>query len=88
MIRRLNKKSLKLVVAVLQLARIVNMSKRSLENSYDDSVIKRSKWNSFQLKNNAEYEGSFPVYKQPREINSYSIDHERRVWFDNREMVK
>lgn len=62
------------------------MSKRSLENSCDDSVPKRSKWSSFQLKNNAEYEGSFPVYKQPQEINSYSIDHERRVWFDNREM--
>ncbi|CEP09637.1 hypothetical protein [Parasitella parasitica] len=42
---------------------------------------------SFRLEANECYQGSFPVYKQPQEITSYSIDHERRVWFDNREMV-
>ncbi|CAO0796606.1 unnamed protein product [Mucor circinelloides] len=41
---------------------------------------------SFRLKHTDAYQGSFPVYKQPQEITSYSIDHERRVWFDNREM--
>lgn len=42
---------------------------------------------SFRLNHTDAYQGSFPVYKQPQEITSYSIDHERRVWFDNREMV-
>ncbi|KAL0146172.1 RAI1 like PD-XK nuclease-domain-containing protein [Mucor lusitanicus] len=41
---------------------------------------------SFRLNHTDSYQGSFPVYKQPQEITSYSIDHERRVWFDNREM--
>ncbi|CAO3635371.1 unnamed protein product [Mucor fragilis] len=41
---------------------------------------------SFRLNHTESYQGSFPVYKQPQEITSYSIDHERRVWFDNREM--
>lgn len=42
---------------------------------------------SFKLDRTESYQGDFPVYKQPQEITSYSIDHNRRVWFDNREMV-
>ncbi|KAI8968584.1 RAI1 like PD-XK nuclease-domain-containing protein [Mycotypha africana] len=41
---------------------------------------------AFRLGNWQEYEGSCPVYKQPKELISYSIDHDRKVWFDNREM--
>ncbi|KAI7868172.1 hypothetical protein BDF14DRAFT_1725080 [Spinellus fusiger] len=32
------------------------------------------------------YTGRPPNYRQPVEINSYSIDHQRQVWFDNREL--
>ncbi|KAI7897652.1 RAI1 like PD-XK nuclease-domain-containing protein [Cokeromyces recurvatus] len=63
------------------------MSRRS---SFEDvgKVYKRLKTNyaSFPLGNNYNYEGSFPIYKQPQELVSYSIDHERRVWFDDREL--
>ncbi|KAG2214531.1 hypothetical protein INT46_003081 [Mucor plumbeus] len=55
----------------------------------DNQQHKRRKINplpSFRLNRTESYQGSFPVYKQPQEITSYSIDHERRVWFDNREM--
>lgn len=57
----------------------------------DNQQHKRRKINplpSFRLNRTESYQGSFPVYKQPQEITSYSIDHERRVWFDNREMVR
>jgi RAT1-interacting protein len=67
------------------------MSKRSLESCQSEQVSKKPNDNkflgTFHVKRNEEYEGSFPVYKQPQEINSYSIDHERHVWFDSREMV-
>jgi hypothetical protein len=56
----------------------------------DSSQRKRVKYNSMpslQVRRSEDYEGSFPVYKQPQELTSYSIDFERRVWFDNREMV-
>ncbi|ORX44911.1 hypothetical protein DM01DRAFT_1295045 [Hesseltinella vesiculosa] len=40
----------------------------------------------FQVGPSHRYQGRSPVYKQPVEINSYSIDHDRKVWFDNREL--
>lgn len=58
---------------------------------HDEPVkTKRAKleYSSFKLKRTDLYEGSFPVYKQPQELTSYSIDHNRHVWFDNREMVR
>jgi hypothetical protein len=72
------------------------MSKRSNDQAHVENVSKKLNSNdtrgnkifsSISLGRNEEYEGSFPVYKQPQEVNSYSIDHERKVWFDNREMV-
>jgi hypothetical protein len=69
------------------------MSKRSLNQDYNNHPVSKRQniddenINIFRIKRTQEYEGSFPVYKQPQEINSYSIDHNRHVWFDNREMV-
>ncbi|KAI7891728.1 RAI1 like PD-XK nuclease-domain-containing protein [Mucor mucedo] len=66
------------------------MSKRALEEGYKrldvDKKVKSMASKAFRLKRTQDYEGSFPVYKQPEEVTSYSIDGERRVWFDNREM--
>ncbi|KAG1169830.1 hypothetical protein G6F70_008113 [Rhizopus microsporus] len=62
------------------------MSKRSATAQLDEAErIKRNQF-SFPLEANERYEGSFPVYKQPQELTCYSIDHHRRVWFDDREM--
>lgn len=71
---------------------LTKMSKRALEHGYEKLGAKTQKFTDigksvFRLKRTEEYEGSFPVYKQPQEVTSYSIDHERHVWFDNREMV-
>lgn len=67
------------------------MSKRALEGGYKrldaNKKFRNVTTQTFRLKRTQDYEGSFPVYKQPEEVTSYSIDHERRVWFDNREMV-
>lgn len=66
------------------------MSKRNFEPEYqrqDAKVQKAHHVQSFRLKRTQDYEGSFPPYKQPQEVTSYSIDHQRHVWFDNREMV-
>lgn len=65
------------------------MSKRALEHGFESAHKKTAHIakNTFRIKRTQDYEGSFPVYKQPQEVTSYSIDHERRVWFDNREMV-
>lgn len=64
------------------------MSKRSATTQLDEADrIKRNQF-SFPLEANERYEGPFPVYKQPQELICYSIDHHRRVWFDDREMVK
>jgi hypothetical protein len=72
------------------------MSIRSRDDSDDQYITrdshqqKRVKHNTispFRIRRTEEYEGSFPIYKQPQELTSYSIDFERRVWFDNREMV-
>ncbi|KAI9308347.1 RAI1 like PD-XK nuclease-domain-containing protein [Cunninghamella echinulata] len=62
------------------------MSKRKL--STDGAYInnKRSIINHLPVYNINKYRGSSPVYKQPVEINSYSIDENRRIWFDNREL--
>lgn len=70
------------------------MSKRSVDQDHVENLYKKSTvdnnriLSTFRIGRNEDYEGSFPVYKQPQEVNSYSIDHERKVWFDNREMVK
>lgn len=68
------------------------MSKRNYYDAqYERQGVKDQKVDdvrSFRLKRTQDYEGAFPVYKQPQEVTSYSIDHERHVWFDNREMVK
>ncbi|KAI9267520.1 RAI1 like PD-XK nuclease-domain-containing protein [Helicostylum pulchrum] len=65
------------------------MSKRNFEPEYqrqDVKIQKSQHVQSFRLKRTQDYEGSFPAYKQPQEVTSYSIDHQRHVWFDNREM--
>lgn len=36
----------------------------------------------------SKYNGNCAVYKQPIEIQSYSIDHERTVHFDDRQLVR
>lgn len=73
------------------------MSKRSRDDSqehYETRVPDQKKRfinntiSPFRVRRSEEYEGSFPVYKQPQELTSYSIDCKRRVWFDNREMVQ
>ena len=67
------------------------MTKRLAEKNPEEPVFKKIQYdqqnNTFQIKETKKYEGSFPAYKQPQEINSYSIDAKRQVWFDNREMV-
>ncbi|KAI8050035.1 RAI1 like PD-XK nuclease-domain-containing protein [Thamnidium elegans] len=64
------------------------MSKRNFEAEYQrqDVKIQKTHVQSFRLKRTQDYEGGFPAYKQPQEVTSYSIDHQRHVWFDNREM--
>ncbi|KAI8356103.1 hypothetical protein EDC96DRAFT_261549 [Choanephora cucurbitarum] len=67
------------------------MTTRSPESYSPSRDAKRRKRtenvaNCFKLENNETYEGACPVFQQPRELTSYSIDHNRRVWFDNREM--
>lgn len=69
------------------------MSKRKL--SYDEAQPTEAKrvhhhtmTSSFRVAPADSYKGGFPTYAQPREINSYSIDGDRRVWFDDRELVR
>ncbi|KAI9481344.1 MAG: RAI1 like PD-XK nuclease-domain-containing protein [Benjaminiella poitrasii] len=60
--------------------------KRFVDEVDDRKRIRLNPDFSFPVKRNEDYEGSFPIYKQPQELTSYSIDHERRVWFDDREL--
>ncbi|KAI8148932.1 RAI1 like PD-XK nuclease-domain-containing protein [Fennellomyces sp. T-0311] len=65
------------------------MSKRHLEDGNMESTPKRFHSNrieSFRVLPSQRYSGGFPDYRQPVEVNSYSIDGDRRVWFDNREL--
>ncbi|KAI9499528.1 RAI1 like PD-XK nuclease-domain-containing protein [Zychaea mexicana] len=69
------------------------MSKR--KHLYEDvinSAAKRfhrngeAEQNSFRVLPAHRYSGRCPEYRQPIEVNSYSIDADRRVWFDDREL--
>ncbi|KAL0082305.1 hypothetical protein F4703DRAFT_1739362 [Phycomyces blakesleeanus] len=65
------------------------MSKRklSLTTNYPNEAKKdRLEVMSFPVRPPASYKGEFPTYAQPAEITSYSIDHNRQVWFDDREL--
>ena len=70
------------------------MSKRkqSFEESNMESVPKRFHrsvgQHAFPVLSTDRYTGSYPEYRQPVEVNSYSIDADRRVWFDDRQLVK
>lgn len=69
-----------------------HMSKRPHSNSeLDESATKRRDTRhveSFSVRPAQHYAGRCAIYKQPVEINSYSIDGERCVWFDDRELVR
>ncbi|KAI8377325.1 hypothetical protein BD560DRAFT_325731 [Blakeslea trispora] len=66
------------------------MTTRSPENHSLSRDTKRRRTEGenyrFKLENNEAYEGTCPIFKQPKELTSYSIDCDRRVQFDNREM--
>lgn len=64
------------------------MSKRKYSTDLSTENKKRSIINHFPVYNINKYRGSSPTYKKPVEINSYSIDENRHVWFDDRELVK
>ncbi|CAO3621899.1 unnamed protein product [Cunninghamella blakesleeana] len=66
----------------------LNMSKRkySTDLPLSENKKQRSISHQFPVYNINRYRGSSPVYKKPVEINSYSIDGNRHVWFDNREL--
>ncbi|KAI9275589.1 RAI1 like PD-XK nuclease-domain-containing protein [Phascolomyces articulosus] len=69
------------------------MSKRKQSFDHNNPMASASKRfhgdsekTSFRVLPAHRYTGRFPEYKQPVEVNSYSIDGDRRVWFDNREL--
>ncbi|KAI8059289.1 hypothetical protein BC940DRAFT_328364 [Gongronella butleri] len=64
------------------------MAKRKLSEEHERGMPPLARFNTrlFRVQHTSRYQGSFPVYKQPTELTSYSIDHERRVWFDDREL--
>ncbi|KAJ8663683.1 hypothetical protein O0I10_000932 [Lichtheimia ornata] len=64
------------------------MSKRPCSTSTDLSPAakRQSTAHSFPVFPSHRYSGKCPEYKQPVEIQSYSIDANRRVWFDQREL--
>ncbi|KAF7723122.1 decapping endonuclease targeting mRNA [Apophysomyces ossiformis] len=67
------------------------MSKRKLSSdSIEPLQAKRrdeyTKGSRFHVANVGDYDRKLPTYSQPREINSYSIDSDRHVWFDDREL--
>ena len=70
------------------------MSKRKqfCEESNMGSASKRfhrsGEQHAFPVLSTDRYTGSYPEYRQPVEVNSYSIDADRRVWFDDRQLVK
>lgn len=55
----------------------------------DSSVAKSPRFeeHKFELHPLGKYTGDCAVYKQPVELQSFSIDHERTVHFDNRQLV-
>ncbi|KAI7849461.1 hypothetical protein BDC45DRAFT_274041 [Circinella umbellata] len=71
---------------------IMSKRKQSFEESNIGSAPKRfhrdDRQHAFRVLSTDRYTGSYPEYRQPIEINSYSIDADRRVWFDNRQLVK
>ncbi|KAI8992593.1 RAI1 like PD-XK nuclease-domain-containing protein [Pilobolus umbonatus] len=62
------------------------LSRNSFENSPKKMKDTADILSTFFLKQSDDYKGTFPIYKQPQELTSYSIDENRQVWFDNREM--
>ncbi|KAI9010805.1 RAI1 like PD-XK nuclease-domain-containing protein [Phycomyces nitens] len=65
------------------------MSKRklSLTSTFpNESKHRMRNLEGFPVDYPDSYKGDFPAYKQPTEITSYSIDHNRQVWFDDREL--
>ena len=65
------------------------MSKRYLEddNLHSSKRFQSNRMDSFRVLPSQHYSKGFPDYKQPVEVNSYSIDGKRQVWFDDRELV-
>ncbi|KAI9317756.1 RAI1 like PD-XK nuclease-domain-containing protein [Dichotomocladium elegans] len=63
------------------------MSKRPQSDYGDSPEAKRPMtFSTFPVSSCQSYMGHCPEYKQPVEIQSYSIDGSRRVWFDQREL--
>lgn len=64
-------------------------AKRHIDNDEDRSnKVPRVEQFSFPVHPLSKYSGNCAVYKQPVEIQSYSIDHERSVHFDDRQLVR
>lgn len=63
------------------------MSKRKYSSDHTTKENESFDRKILPVLHSSRYHGPSPVYKQPIEINSYSIDSDRRVWFDNRELV-
>jgi hypothetical protein len=68
------------------------MSKRQgephLDRTHHSKMLKTDGKARLRVLHTDQYKGPTPRYEQPREINSYSIDHIRHVWFDNRQLVR
>jgi hypothetical protein len=65
-----------------------SLAKRSLEDRHDARKVPRlGEFSSFPIHPLSKYHGNCAVYKQPVELQSYSIDHERAVHFDDRQLV-
>ncbi|KAG0176423.1 Dom-3 Z [Apophysomyces sp. BC1034] len=67
------------------------MSRRKLSSDNSQPVqskrfARNPQTSKFPVAQADAYQGPLPSYSQPREINSYSIDSDRRVWFDDREL--
>lgn len=64
-------------------------AKRYMDDDEERSnKVSRIEQFSFPVHPLSKYNGNCAVYKQPVEIQSYSIDHERSVHFDDRQLVR
>jgi hypothetical protein len=62
-------------------------AKRSHNDSEESRKLSRKEEFAFPVHPLSKYNGNCAVYKQPVELLSYSIDHERSVHFDDRQLV-
>jgi hypothetical protein len=64
-------------------------SNKRLAETEERNLVKspRIEEHKFALHPLGKYSGDCAVYKQPVELQSFSIDHERTVHFDDRQLV-